>query len=65
MKENKVKVVEKEDFVIDAIAMKQRIQEKIYQETQGMSAEELIAYFRKRVADSEFAPFLDKPSSIS
>jgi len=33
----------------DCIAMKRKIQEKIYQETKDMSPEEEIAYIRKSV----------------
>ena len=62
MIKNKAKVMDGEDFVIDAIAMKRRIQEKIYEETKGMNAEELIAYFNRRVANSEFADFLAESS---
>jgi hypothetical protein len=64
MEKDKVSITAEEDFVIDAIEMKRRIQEKIYEETKDMNAEELIAYFRKQVANSEFASFLDRPSSI-
>lgn len=65
MIKNKGKVMDGEDFVIDAIEMKRRIQEKIYEETKGMNAEELIAYFNKRVANSEFADFLSPPNPSS
>lgn len=47
----------------DCVAMKRRIQEKIYSETNGMSHQEQIAYFHRRIKESEFAGFLDeKPS---
>jgi hypothetical protein len=65
MIKNKAKVMDGEDFVIDAIEMKRHIQEKIYEETKGMNAEELIAYFNKRVANSEFADFLSQPNPAS
>lgn len=64
MEKNKADITVEEDFVIDAIEMKRRIQEEIYEETKDMNAEELIAYFHKRVAESEFASFLNRPSSI-
>jgi len=41
----------------DCVEMKRRIQEKIYAETKGMNPEELLAYFRQRVAASRFAHF--------
>ena len=41
----------------DCVEMKRRIQEQIYAETQGMSQEELLAYFHRRVASSRFARF--------
>jgi hypothetical protein len=65
MIKNKARVRDGEDFVIDAIAMKRRIQEKIYEETKGMNAEELLAYFNKRVANSKFADFLSESSPSS
>ena len=43
----------------DCVEMKRRIQEKIHQETCEMSSEELLAYFRQRIAESRFAWFLD------
>ena len=45
---------------IDAIAMKRRIQEQIYEETKHMAPEEFIAYMRQRIANSQFADFLDR-----
>jgi len=60
MKHSKTENV-KEELVIDAIAMKQRIQEKFYEETKGLSAEELIAYMHRQIANSEFADFLSHP----
>lgn len=47
----------KETF--SAIKMKRRIQAKIYEETRGMNQAETLAYFRARIAHSEFAGFLD------
>ncbi|HUT32017.1 MAG TPA: hypothetical protein VNE39_00940 [Planctomycetota bacterium] len=41
----------------DCVEMKRRIQEKIYAETRGMGQDQLLAYFRRRVAASRFAPF--------
>jgi hypothetical protein len=63
MTKNKAKVTDGENFVIDAVEMKRRIQEKIYEEIKDMNAEELIAYLNNRVANSEFADFLSQPSS--
>jgi len=45
----------------DCVKMKRLIQEKIYRETRGMGEEELLAYFRRRVAESRFAQFLVQP----
>jgi len=41
----------------DCVEMKRCIQEKTYAETQGMGEQELLAYFRRRVASSRFARF--------
>ena len=41
----------------DCVEMKRRIQERIYAETRGMGQDELLAYFRRRVAASRFARF--------
>jgi hypothetical protein len=50
----------KKDF--DAIEMKRRIQEEIYEETKDMSPDEFIAYIRERIGNSRFADFLDQPT---
>jgi hypothetical protein len=42
----------------DAVGMKRQIQEQIYDETRYMSPEELLTYFRARIAKSRFADFL-------
>ncbi|HPD13702.1 MAG TPA: hypothetical protein PLE19_02045 [Planctomycetota bacterium] len=50
----------------DCVEMKRRIQEGIYAETQDMDQAELLAYFRRRVGASRFAPFFGlspKPQS--
>ena len=39
----------------DCVQMKRRIQERIYAETRGMGHDELIEYFRRRIASSQFA----------
>ena len=44
----------------DCVEMKRRIQEKIYEETKGMTPHELVAYFRTRVAQGPFAELLKK-----
>lgn len=50
----------------DCVEMKRRIQERIYAETRGMDQEELLGYFRRRVAASRFAPFFGlRPDSES
>jgi hypothetical protein len=62
MKQSKPKNGNTEEFTIDAIAMKRRLQAQFYEETKGLSAEELIAYMRRKIAESEFADFLDQPA---
>jgi hypothetical protein len=47
----------------DCIEMKRRIQERIYEETKDMDYAQLAEYYRKRIANSEFASFLDRPAS--
>ena len=39
----------------DCVEMKRRIQMRIFEETKGMSAEEIVAYFHKRVQEGPFA----------
>jgi len=39
----------------DCVEMKRRIQERIDAETRGMDADELLAWFHRRVASSRFA----------
>lgn len=43
----------KKDF--DCIVMKRKIQEKIASETEGLNHEELLHYYKQRVANSRFA----------
>jgi hypothetical protein len=45
----------------DCVKMKRLIQEKIYRETRGMGDEEILAYFRRQVAESRFAKLLVQP----
>ncbi len=45
---------------VDAIEMKRRIQEQIYEDTKGMTSEEFIAYMRQRIANSPFANILKR-----
>ena len=47
----------------DCIEMKRRIQEKIYEDTKGMTRVEAREYMRQRIANSQFASFLDRPAS--
>jgi hypothetical protein len=54
-----MKPVKKKNF--DCVEIKRRIQEKIYEETKDMNHEQLIAYFRQRIANSRFADFLNQP----
>ena len=54
----------KKDKAFDCVEMKRRIQEKIYEETKNMTHEELLEYFHKRIANSRFASFLQKPEKV-
>lgn len=47
----------------DCVEMKRRIQEKVYNDTCHMNAEETIEYFHKKIAGSRFASFLQRPSN--
>ena len=47
----------------DCVEMKRRIQEQIYEETKNMTHEELLEYFHKRIANSQFASFLQQSES--
>jgi hypothetical protein len=49
----------------DAIEMKRRIQEEIYEETKDLSPEEYIAYVHQRIANSRFADFIEHSSESS
>lgn len=53
----------KETKEFDCVEMKRRIQEEIYRETQSMTDEEFIDYIHACIRESEFADFLDLPSS--
>jgi hypothetical protein len=45
----------------DCVEMKRRIQEKLYNDTCHMNDKETIAYFHKKIAESRFASFLQRP----
>lgn len=47
----------------DCVAMKRRIQERIYEETRGMTPDEFLAYIHKRVQESQFAAFFARSES--
>ena len=47
----------------DCVEMKRRIQEKLYKETCNLNDKEIIAYFRKKIAESRFASFLQRPAN--
>ena len=47
----------------DCIEMKRRIQERIHEDTKEMDYAQFAEYVRKRIANSEFASFLDRPAS--
>ncbi len=46
---------EKTEKALDCVEMKRRIQERIHEETRGMDAKQLAAYFRQRVEQGAFA----------
>ncbi len=51
---------------LDCVRMKRRIQERMAADTRGMNADEILEYYRNRIASSRFAPFLKleaKPTS--
>jgi len=56
----KTSKTEQVEFRVDAIAMKRRIQEQIFEDTKDMTPEEFIAYMHQRIANSQFAAFLNK-----
>ena len=47
--------IDKNSKRFDCVEMKRRIQEQIYEETKGMSTEEIVAYFHQRVEKGPFA----------
>lgn len=47
--------IDKKSKTFDCVEMKRRIQEQIYEETKGMSTEEIVAYFHQRVQKGPFA----------
>ena len=53
----------KKSKTFDCVEMKRRIQEGIYEETKDMTYEELLEYFRERIANSRFASFLEQSES--
>ena len=54
----------KTNKTFDCVEMKRQIQERMYQETRGMSCEERIAYSRRRISESRFASFLDRSPNV-
>lgn len=50
---------------IDCVAIKRKAQDEIYEETKGMSNDELIAYIEERVDKSPFGYLYRKNSSVS
>lgn len=45
----------------DCVEMKRSIQEKIYEETQGMDPKQVADYFRQRVKHGPFADLWNAP----
>ncbi len=45
--------------------MKRQIQERIYEETKNMDSKEFIDYIHHRIANSEFASFLEKTPGVT
>jgi len=54
----------KKNKTFDCVEMKRQIQEQIYKETKDMTHEELLEYFRKRIANSRFASFLQQSENL-
>jgi|RhiMetdeSRZDD1v2_1073273.scaffolds.fasta_scaffold1710109_2 hypothetical protein len=54
MTKNDEGTIAREDEGFDCIAFKRRVQAEIYEETKGMTHEEEIAYFHRRVAEGPF-----------
>ncbi len=59
MKRNRI------DKDFDCVEMKHKLQERIYEETKGMTTEEYIAYIHKRIANSQFAWFLKENQEVA
>jgi hypothetical protein len=55
--------MKKKTKAFDCIEMKRRIQARVYEETKDMDYAQLAEYYRRNIADSEFASFLDRPAS--
>jgi hypothetical protein len=53
----------KKTKTFDCIRMKREIQERIYNQTRGMSFEQRQQYTRDRIRNSRFASFLDRPDN--
>jgi hypothetical protein len=53
---------EKKARPFDCVQMKRRIQERIYAETRNMGPDELLEYFRRRIAASRFASIIGDSS---
>lgn len=45
----------------DCVEMKRRLQERIYEETRGMTPAQRVAHAQARIAKSRFAAFLRQP----
>lgn len=55
--------MDKRNKTFDCIRMKREIQERIYNQTHGMSFEQRQQYTRDRIRNSRFASFLDRPDN--
>ena len=47
----------------DCVEMKRKIQEEMYEETKNLTHEEFLKYLHKRIANSRFSYFLNKPAA--
>jgi len=47
--------------MFDCIEMKRQIQQRIYEDTKDMNHQQFAEHIRKRIANSRFSSFLDRP----
>jgi hypothetical protein len=54
MKVNKIKERTEQNRTLNAVAMKNEIQSKLYNQTKGLNNQELIEFYRKKAKDGPF-----------